>query len=76
MPAQESERLLAYLVELACQPPQVYHHDWSPGDAVLWDNRCLLHRACPWNMREARVMYHSRIAGDPVTEGSIPTATL
>jgi alpha-ketoglutarate-dependent taurine dioxygenase len=64
----ESERLLQDLVDFACQPPRTYHHAWSPGDAVLWDNRCLLHRACPWDMTEPRVMYHSRIAGDPATE--------
>jgi hypothetical protein len=28
-----------------------------------------MHRACPWDMRQPRVMYHSRIAGDPVSEG-------
>jgi len=71
MPAEASERLLRELVEEACQPPRIYHHAWSPGDAVLWDNRCLLHRACPWNMAEPRVMYHSRIAGDPVTEAAL-----
>lgn len=68
MDPAESERLLTELVDFACQPPRVYHHRWAPGDAVVWDNRCLLHRACPWDMNEPRVMYHSRIAGDPETE--------
>jgi hypothetical protein len=27
-----------------------------------------MHRARPWDMNEPRVMYHARIAGDPVTE--------
>lgn len=67
----ESERLLDDLVTFACQPPRVYHHSWSPGDAVLWDNRCLLHRARPWDLAEPRVMFHSRIAGDPATESAI-----
>jgi alpha-ketoglutarate-dependent taurine dioxygenase len=70
MAAEESERLLDDLVDFACRPPRVYHHDWSVGDAVVWDNRCLLHRASPWNMREPRVMYHSRIAGDASTESA------
>ena len=64
----ESERLLDDLAAFACQPPRVWHHRWSPGDVVVWDNRCLMHRACPWDMREPRVMHHSRIAGDPVSE--------
>ena len=66
---EESERLLQELAEFAVQPPRVYHHSWTPGDAVVWDNRALMHRACPWDMTKPRVMYHSRIAGDPASEG-------
>jgi len=69
---EESETLLQEPVDFACQPPRVYHHHWSPGDAVLWDNRCLLHRARPWDMRLPRTMVHSRIAGDPRTESAAP----
>jgi alpha-ketoglutarate-dependent taurine dioxygenase len=64
----DSESLLDQLLEITCQSPRTYHHNWESGDAVLWDNRCLLHRACPWDMTKPRVMYHARIAGDPVTE--------
>jgi len=64
-----SERLLEDLVDFACQPPRVHHHAWTPGDAVVWDNRALMHRARPWDMSRPRVMYHSRIAGDAVSEG-------
>lgn len=71
MDPAESERLLDGLVEFACQPPRVYHHKWKPGDVVIWDNRCLLHRAMPWDMNEPRVMWHSRIAGDPVSEAAL-----
>lgn len=66
-----SEQLLDELVEFACQPPRVHHHQWSPGDVVIWDNRCLLHRATPWDMTQPRVMWHSRIAGDPVAEAAL-----
>jgi alpha-ketoglutarate-dependent taurine dioxygenase len=64
----ESERLLDELLEVACQPPRVHHHSWTPGDAVVWDNRSLMHRGCPWDMTLPRIMQHSRIAGDPVSE--------
>jgi alpha-ketoglutarate-dependent taurine dioxygenase len=64
----ESDRLLEQLSEEACQPPRMYTHRWMPGDVVVWDNRCLMHRAYPWEMTQPRVMYHSRIAGDSVTE--------
>jgi alpha-ketoglutarate-dependent taurine dioxygenase len=64
----ESERLLADLVDFACRPPRTYAHRWQPGDVVIWDNRCVLHRARPYDYREPRVMRHTRVAGDPATE--------
>ena len=41
------------------------------GDAVVWDNRCLLHQATPWDMTQPRIMWHSRIAGDPASEAAL-----
>ena len=64
----ESERLLSDLLDFACRPPRTYAHRWQPGDVVIWDNRCVLHRARPYDYREARVMRHTRVAGDPATE--------
>lgn len=67
----ESEHFLQELIDFACQRPRTYHHDWAPGDAVLWDNRCLLHQATPWDMTQKRIMWHSRIAGDPASETAL-----
>src|SRR5262249_53303151 len=64
----ESEKLLSDLVDFACRPPRTYAHWWQPGDVVIWDNRCVLHRARPYADREPRVMRHTRVAGDPATE--------
>ena len=64
----ESERLLSDLVDFACRPPRTYAHRWQPGDVVIWDNRCVLHRARPYDYSEPRVMRHTRVAGDPATE--------
>ncbi|HJQ57725.1 MAG TPA: TauD/TfdA family dioxygenase [Vineibacter sp.] len=71
MDKEESERFLRELVDFACRPPRIYHHTWKPGEAVVWDNRCLLHQATPWDMTQPRVMWHSRIAGDPVSEAAL-----
>jgi len=73
MTEAESERFLQELVDFACQPPRIYHHKWTPGEAVVWDNRCLMHRAMPWDMSVPRVMWHSRIAGDPGSESALPS---
>jgi alpha-ketoglutarate-dependent taurine dioxygenase len=66
--AEESEKLLDELVAFACQAPRTHMHAWRPGDLVVWDNRCVLHRARPYDHREARVMKHTRISGDPASE--------
>lgn len=66
----ESQALLDELADFASRPPRVHHHKWTAGDVVVWDNRCLMHQACPWDMREPRVMVHTRMAGDPVHEGA------
>jgi alpha-ketoglutarate-dependent taurine dioxygenase len=64
----ESTEFLDRLLEEACQPPRVYRHRWRPGDLVVWDNRCVLHRARPYDPTEARVMVHTRVNGDAATE--------
>ena len=71
--ATESETLLDDLMTFACQAPRTYRHEWEPGDLVIWDNRCMLHRACPYDYGEVRVMRHTRIAGDPATEQALNT---
>ena len=69
--ADESETLLDRLNDDACIAPRTYYHTWTKGDAVLWDNRCLMHRATPHDPGQARRMWHTRIAGDPVTESGL-----
>jgi alpha-ketoglutarate-dependent taurine dioxygenase len=64
MSEEESEAFLDGLVELACQAPRIYAHAWQVGDLVVWDNRCVLHRARPWDLTEPRSMVHTRIKGE------------
>lgn len=45
MPEAEGKALLDELLEEATRPEFVYAHQWRKGDLVMWDNRCLLHRA-------------------------------
>ena len=52
---------------------QMWHSDSSfkqvPAQAALiWDNRCMLHRGRPWDAkRHMRVMHRTTVAGDGPT---------
>jgi alpha-ketoglutarate-dependent 2,4-dichlorophenoxyacetate dioxygenase len=48
-PTPEGRLLLLDLIEHATQPHLVYRHQWRVGDLVIWDNRCTMHRACPFD---------------------------
>lgn len=64
MTPEDSEEFLDHLFESACQPPRVLEHSWSLGDLVVWDNRCILHRARPYDYTEPRDMRGTRVAGE------------
>ena len=68
MKDEDALALLDELLENACQSPRIYKHKWSPGDLIIWDNRCVLHRACPYDFSQPRILQASRISGDPRTE--------
>ena len=65
----ESTALLDSLNDCACHSDRVYSHRWLVGDLVVWDNRAVLHRGRPWNFGQLRHLVHSRVAGNPETEG-------
>jgi len=45
MPVGEGRALLYQLLDFATHPRFQYTHYWTEGQVVMWDNRCLLHRA-------------------------------
>jgi alpha-ketoglutarate-dependent 2,4-dichlorophenoxyacetate dioxygenase len=60
---KESTALLADLTALATAPERIYSHRWRAGDLLVWDNRCIMHRATPFasldeprDLRSARVI--------------------
>jgi alpha-ketoglutarate-dependent taurine dioxygenase len=44
-PMAEGRALLGRLTAHAIEERFVYRHKWRAGDMLMWDNRCLLHRA-------------------------------
>lgn len=60
---------LAALNAHATAPPFRYAHRWAPGDAVLWDNRRVLHAGTPFDgTKYRREMHRTTFREDqPVT---------
>jgi alpha-ketoglutarate-dependent taurine dioxygenase len=60
----EGTALLQELLEHATAPERVYRHTWEVGDLVIWDNRGVLHRACPYDPTSARDMHRCTLSGN------------
>ncbi len=54
MPVPDGRLLLMDLMEHATKPPFVHAHKWREGDLVIWDNRCTMHRARPFDTTKVR----------------------
>jgi alpha-ketoglutarate-dependent 2,4-dichlorophenoxyacetate dioxygenase len=52
LPRPEGMVLIRELIEHATQKELIYSHKWRVNDLVLWDNRCTMHRARPFNDRK------------------------
>jgi taurine dioxygenase len=65
----ESEALLDELWSYATREEFAWHNEWRPGDLVLWDNRCTMHRRDPFDANSRRIMHRTQIKG-----GTRPTA--
>ena len=51
---EDSRELLDELVEYSTRLEDIYSHVWQNGDAIVWDNRCILHRATPFESNKYR----------------------
>ena len=68
VPDDVASTLIDELLDFATAPDKVYTHKWREGDAVLWDNRAVVHRGRPFARdKHARVMIRTTIAGDRPT---------
>lgn len=65
MPLEEGRALIEELNTRIIDDAKVYTHRWRVGDLILWDNRCTLHRAEPYDTgTEARVLRRCTITGE------------
>lgn len=62
---REALSLLEELLAHATQAKYEYRHRWRQGDMVMWDNRCLLHKANgDYDMRQVRYLYRVMLKGE------------
>ena len=55
------DELLAHATELRFE----YRHEWRTGDVVIWDNRCLMHKANgDYPVAEVRYLYRLMLKGE------------
>jgi alpha-ketoglutarate-dependent taurine dioxygenase len=64
MAEDESRAFLDGLLARATAPARVYRHEWEVGDMVIWDNRGVLHRACPYDPSSPRDMHRTTLFGN------------
>ena len=62
MDDRDARQMLAGLVDEVTRREFVYTHKWRPGDAVMWDNRAMLHRGRPWDYAKERSMVRTTIS--------------
>jgi taurine dioxygenase len=61
---EESNALLDELWAHACRPEFAYHHEWRPGDLLIWDNRCTMHRRDAFDNSLRRILHRTQVQGD------------
>ncbi len=65
-PHGEGAALLDELMAHYTRPEFVYVHEWTVGDLVVWDNRCLVHAATWYDGEtEQRMMWRTTVRGNP-----------
>ena len=68
MAQEKSKRLLKNLLVRSTIEKNIYRHSWQPRDLVIWDNRCLLHKAD----RNYDMSVHPRVLHRTVVRGTRP----
>lgn len=60
----EAAALLERLWSHATKPEHVWVQTWSPGDMLMWDNRCTLHRRDAFDPSTIRLMHRTTVEGE------------
>ena len=61
MSEAQTRQTVAFLYEHSTASENVYRHAWRPGDVVVWDNRCVMHRADHSDVSGHRVLHRGTV---------------
>ena len=61
--ASEAEERVALLCAHSTADDNTFRHSWSPGDVVVWDNACVMHRGDHSDVIGDRVMHRGMVTG-------------
>jgi taurine dioxygenase len=65
MDFDEGRALIEELNALAVHPDLTYEHRWTPGQLIVWDNRCVMHRATAYDpATQRRVVRRCTVLGE------------
>ena len=65
LPVAESEELLdALWAHADARGAKTLHHRWRPGDLLIWDNRCVMHRRDEFSPAARRIMHRTQVRAD------------
>jgi taurine dioxygenase len=64
MEQAEADALVSEVWEEVERAMKPYHHQWKPGDMLIWDNWRTLHEACGCDPKYDRIMHRTTIKGD------------
>ena len=62
MSSEDAAATVEYLFAHSTRDDNVYRHAWAPGDVVMWDNRCVLHKADHDGVVGDRVLHRGMVA--------------
>jgi taurine dioxygenase len=65
MSAAAAADMIGFLLAHSTRDGNTYRHSWSPGDVVMWDNGCVLHRGDHTAVTGDRVMHRGMVAQQP-----------
>jgi taurine dioxygenase len=69
--ASDSRALLEELFAHQEQSAFIYEHAWTPGDLVIWDNRCTLHARTDFDANQLRKLRRVAVRGESPRDPTI-----